>query len=135
MHMQADTSNSLLEMAKNSVIDCYEDDAKTKKIDITDDGLQDIAKGSRNAVRNAKCIRYCIMKKHGLFTADNSLDETAVVPFFTYLFNNAIDIHHLKGIIASCNDGITNETDRCERSHKATMCILEKLQAAGLKNV
>uniref|UniRef100_A0A1I8P548 Uncharacterized protein n=1 Tax=Stomoxys calcitrans TaxID=35570 RepID=A0A1I8P548_STOCA len=75
------------------------------------------------------------MKKHELFTPDNSLDETAVVPFFTYLFNNAIDIFHLKGIIASCNDDIAQETDRCERSHKATMCILEKLHAAGMKNV
>ncbi|XP_073829646.1 uncharacterized protein [Musca autumnalis] len=132
---QPDSSNALLEMAKMSVEDCYEDDAKTKKIEITDDGFQDIVKGSRDAVRNAKCIRYCIMKKHELFSEDNSLDETAVIPFFTYLFNNAIEINHLKEIIANCNGSIAGETDRCERSHKATMCILEKFNAAGLKNI
>ncbi|XP_061401109.1 uncharacterized protein LOC133336852 [Musca vetustissima] len=132
---QSDSSNALLEMAKMSVEDCYEDEAKTKKIEITDDGFQDILMGSRDAVRNAKCIRYCIMKKHDLFSEDNSLDETAVIPFFTYLFNNAVEIQQLKGIIAMCNEGIMGETDRCERSHKATMCILEKFNAAGMKNI
>ncbi|KAI8115403.1 hypothetical protein FF38_09247 [Lucilia cuprina] len=127
--------DGLMELAKVSVEDCYEDEENTKKIEISDTGFEDIANGSRDAVRNAKCIRYCIMKKHNLFSADNSLNESEIIPFFTYLFNNAIDKNHLKTIIAECNNVIARETDRCERSHMANGCILQRLNESGMKDI
>ncbi|XP_065365924.1 general odorant-binding protein 19d-like [Calliphora vicina] len=127
--------DGLMELAKTSVIDCYEDEENTKKIEITETGFEDIANGSRDAVRNAKCIRYCIMKKHNLFSDDNSLNEAEIVPFFAYLFNNTIDKNHLKGIIADCNKAIARETDRCERSYMANNCILQRLNESGMKGI
>ncbi|TMW51697.1 hypothetical protein DOY81_003189 [Sarcophaga bullata] len=122
-------------IAQASVVDCYEDEENTKKIEITEAGFEDIFSGSRDAIRNAKCIRYCIMKKHNLFSSDNSLNESEIVPFFVHLFNDAIDRNHLKHIIAACNTEISRETDRCERSHMANTCILKHLNESGMKDI
>nr|BAS69453.1 odorant-binding protein 14 [Delia platura] len=127
--------DGLMEIVKASVENCYEDEANTKKIEVTEAGFEDIANGSRDAVRNAKCIRYCIMKKHNLFSPDNSLNESEIIPFFAYLFNNSIDNNHLKSIIAECNDVIVKENDRCERSYMANSCILQKLNESGMKDI
>ncbi|KAM7350567.1 general odorant-binding protein 19d-like [Cochliomyia hominivorax] len=127
--------DNIMELAKTSVIDCYEDEENTKKIEITDAGFEDLASGSRDVIRNAKCIRYCIMKKHKLFSDDNTLNESAFIPFLVYLFDNSVDKNHIKTIIADCNKVIAEEADRCELSHKANNCILEHLNKSGLKDI
>lgn len=81
--------SSLRLMAEDAIGDCYEDAARSVKVEITDgmtyrlgfqywvciffnhgyftEGFDELLKGSRdNLSRNAKCLRYCIMRKNGL---------------------------------------------------------------------
>uniref|UniRef100_A0A1B0FND2 Uncharacterized protein n=1 Tax=Glossina morsitans morsitans TaxID=37546 RepID=A0A1B0FND2_GLOMM len=57
--MQTKTSNFeiLMDMIRESVHECYEDEANTIKIEITEEGFRDILQGQQEEVsRNGKCL-------------------------------------------------------------------------------
>uniref|UniRef100_A0A1A9W931 Uncharacterized protein n=1 Tax=Glossina brevipalpis TaxID=37001 RepID=A0A1A9W931_9MUSC len=57
----------LMEMVRKAINECYEDEANTIKIEITEEGFIDILQGQQEQVsRNGKCLRYCILKSHNL---------------------------------------------------------------------
>uniref|UniRef100_A0A1A9ZLV6 Uncharacterized protein n=1 Tax=Glossina pallidipes TaxID=7398 RepID=A0A1A9ZLV6_GLOPL len=130
--MQTKTSNfeTLMDMIRESVHECYEDEANTIKIEITEEGFHDILQGQQEEVsRNGKCLRYCILKHNNLFTPGNLLSEEDVLKFFENLFAvKAIDTNVIQQIIEKCDEAMKHEEDRCERAHTASVCILKQLK-------
>uniref|UniRef100_A0A1A9VRE4 Uncharacterized protein n=1 Tax=Glossina austeni TaxID=7395 RepID=A0A1A9VRE4_GLOAU len=130
--MQTKTSNFeiLMDMIRESVHECYEDEANTIKIEITEEGFRDILQGQQEELsRNGKCLRYCILRNNNLFTPDNLLSEEDVLKFFENLFAvKAIDTNVVQQIIKKCDEVMKHEQDRCERAHTASVCILKQLK-------
>ncbi|KAL9884738.1 uncharacterized protein ACN427_011483 [Glossina fuscipes fuscipes] len=133
---QASNFEILMDMIRESVRECYEDEANTIKIEISEEGFRDILQGEQEEVsRNGKCLRYCILKNNNLFTPDNLLSEEDVLQFFENLFAvRDIDTNIIQHIIKKCDKAMKHEEDRCERAHTASVCILKQLKELELIN-
>ncbi|XP_050330268.1 general odorant-binding protein 19d-like isoform X3 [Bactrocera neohumeralis] len=127
--------SSLRVMAEAAIEDCYEDSAQSVKVQITDESFDEIVKGSRtNLSHNAKCLRYCIMRKNGLLSMDNSIDEENILQIFE-IIHPQIKKDSLLDVLHKCSRETDKQTDNCERAFVATSCMLRELQADGITDI
>ncbi|XP_054728756.1 general odorant-binding protein 19d-like [Anastrepha obliqua] len=122
-------------MTEAAIEDCYEDAAQKVKVEITDEGFEELLKGSRdNLMHNTKCLRYCIMRKNGLFNASNSLDKEKLVDIFE-IIHPQVEKEKLLNVLQKCAEKTEKETDNCERASVAAMCVLDELKGEGVTNI
>ncbi|XP_004525139.2 general odorant-binding protein 19d [Ceratitis capitata] len=127
--------SSLRLMAEDAIGDCYEDAARSVKVEITDEGFDELLKGSRdNLSRNAKCLRYCIMRKNGLLNELNSVDEEKIIQIFQ-IIHPQIEREKLLSVIRKCSEETEKQTDNCERAFLAAKCILLELKEDGVTDI
>ncbi|XP_036339672.1 general odorant-binding protein 19d-like [Rhagoletis pomonella] len=127
--------DSLRTMAEAAVEDCYEDADQSVKVEITDEGFDELLRGSRdNLLRNTKCLRYCIMRKNGLINAGNSIDEDRVVEIFE-IIHPQIEKEKLIKVLQKCSDETEKQIDNCERAFAAATCVLGELKGQGVTDI
>ncbi|XP_014090156.2 general odorant-binding protein 19d [Bactrocera oleae] len=127
--------SSLLVMAEAAIEDCYEDAAQSVKVQLTDESFDEILKGSRtNLSHNAKCLRYCIMRKNGLLNIDNSIDEENILQIFQ-IIHPQVEKDSLLDVLQKCSRETNKQADNCERAFMASSCILRELQEDGVTDI
>ncbi|XP_011187239.1 general odorant-binding protein 19d-like isoform X1 [Zeugodacus cucurbitae] len=127
--------SALRVVAEAAIADCYEDSAQSVKVQITDEGFDEIVKGSRtNLTHNAKCIRYCIMRKNGLLNNDNSIDKENILQIFQ-IIHPQIEKDLLLNVLQKCSQEADKQANNCERAFVTSSCILQELSEDGVTDI
>nr|QIS77199.1 OBP6 [Episyrphus balteatus] len=127
--------DALLKFVRAAIDDCYEDDAKTIKVEATGAAFESLITSDPNPPRATKCMRFCVMKSHNLYNEDNTLNIKQVQELFKHVYPEIMDETKLNIVGETTEQCVSHSAtveDRCEKSHDIAMCMITKLAQRGI---